>query len=95
VQEETAFAYSPRSVDEHVFENLKISPMQWSRVQAYVKKYSKNEFTANELAEWMQVTDRNARKILNELEKGNFVKIIGEEQPGPKGRPRKVYRVEL
>lgn len=87
-------SYSTRSIDfGNVFEGLKIGPMQWSRVKAYVKQYSKDEVTANQLAEWLNVTDRNARKILNELVKGNLAEIIGEEQPGPKGRPRKVYRI--
>lgn len=87
--------FTQRSLNNSMFEDLKISPMQWSRVQSYLKTNSKYEVTANELSDWMHVTDRNARKILTELEKGGLAEVIGEEQPGPKGRPRKVYRIKL
>lgn len=94
ILDEDSIGYSPRStVDHKLFEQLNISPMQWSRVKAYLKQHSKNEITANELSEWMHVTDRTARKILKELEQGGMAEIIGEEQPGPRGRPRKVYRI--
>lgn len=69
------------------------TPSQWLRVKAYLKKYGKNEVTAHELAMWMNVTTRSARRILSELEEAGLAHIVGEEQPGPKGRPRKLYRI--
>lgn len=68
---------------------------QWMRVQAYLRKYGKSDVTANELATWLRVTTRNARRILVELEQAGLARVVGEERPGPKGRPRKVYRVEV
>jgi hypothetical protein len=64
------------------------------KVHALCQHYKKNEITAQELAHWLQVTDRNARRILKELHTLTLVKEVGEEQPGARGRPRKVFHFQ-
>jgi hypothetical protein len=54
-----------------------------------------NSFTAHELADYLQVTRRSAERILKKLLDHHFVKIVGEEQPFLKGRPRSVYQMKL
>jgi hypothetical protein len=68
-----------------------ISLSMISKVYALSHHFQKKEVTAQELASWLHVTDRSARRILRELHTLRLVKEVGEEQPGVRGRPRKVY----
>ncbi|WP_456277837.1 hypothetical protein [Bacillus sp. AK128] len=71
-----------------------ISLSMISKVYALSQHNKKKEVTAQELASWLQVTDRSARRILRELHTLRLVKEVGEEQPGVRGRPRKIYLFE-
>ena len=61
-------------------------------VQKRTDNYSVN---ASVLAEWLKMTPRNARRILNNLVEHGIAEVIGEEAPSSKGRPRNIYRVKL
>ncbi|MBP3040636.1 hypothetical protein J9303_14185 [Bacillaceae bacterium Marseille-Q3522] len=65
-----------------------------SKVYALSRHYKKDYVTAKELSRWLQVTDRSARRILKELHVLKLVNEVGEEQPGVRGRPRKVYHFQ-
>lgn len=54
-----------------------------------------NKFSANELAQYLQMTPRSARRILNELEMTGLAKVVAEESPRQTGRPRKIYQLQL
>ncbi|GAA0350167.1 hypothetical protein [Bacillus horti] len=62
-----------------------------SKIYALSQHYKKDQVTAQELSHWLHVTDRSARRILKELHTLKLVIEVGEEQPGVRGRPRKVY----
>lgn len=51
--------------------------------------------TAGDLADGFGITSRSARRILSKLEQHNYARIIGEEQPVNKGRPRQIYQLTL
>ncbi|WP_262174152.1 hypothetical protein [Saccharococcus sp. Marseille-Q5394] len=70
-----------------------ISPATVNRILSLSLHYKKTHVTAKELAVWMNSTERNARRILTELESAGMAEISGEEQSGQKGRPRKVYKL--
>lgn len=60
--------------------------------------YIQNSFTNNtvstaSVSEWLNMTQRNARRILTGLEKEGLAQLIGEEAPSNRGRPRKTYRL--
>jgi DNA-binding PadR family transcriptional regulator len=44
---------------------------------------------------WLKGTERNARRILSEMERLGLVKVSGEEQSGNRGRPKKIYELQL
>ncbi|MDN4608122.1 hypothetical protein [Sporosarcina highlanderae] len=75
--------------------NANISPATVNRIQSMALYYKKTEITSKELSVWMNSTERNARRILMELESVNLAKITGEEQSGQRGRPRKVYELQF
>ncbi|MDQ0221043.1 transcriptional regulator [Peribacillus cavernae] len=63
--------------------------IEWASIR------KQTSFTAHELAEYLQVTRRSAERILKKLLDHHFVKIVGEEQPFLKGRPRSVYKMNM
>ncbi|WP_261130924.1 hypothetical protein [Bacillus sp. Marseille-Q3570] len=79
---------------ERKLKDAKISPAMISKIASYYRYYEKDFVTAKEIAQWLKSTDRNARRILTELERLDLATIKGEEQGG-RGRPRKVYKLEI
>jgi hypothetical protein len=74
--------------------NANVSPAVASKIVSMALHYKKTMLTAQDVANWLHSTERNARRILNELEKLGIVTICGEEQSGARGRPRKVYELQ-
>lgn len=74
-------------------ENTSLSVMTLSKLDSILKKLGKREINAHELAQYMQILPRSARRILMELEAKGVARIIGDENPHPRGRPRKIYRI--
>ncbi|PKR77871.1 hypothetical protein CEY16_08050 [Halalkalibacillus sediminis] len=74
--------------------DAKVGAQTLSKIESLANHYQKTEITSSELAKWLKSTERNARRILGEMEKINLAKEAGEET-GQRGRPRKVYRLEF
>lgn len=68
-----------------------LSPGVVSKIISYVHHYQRSTFTSQDLSRWLQSTERNGRRILNEMEKVGLVEQSGEAQSGERGRPRKVF----
>ncbi|WP_330949324.1 hypothetical protein [Virgibacillus sp. MG-45] len=69
-----------------------ISPGVVSKIEAYATQYNREAFSSQDIARWLQSTERNGRRILAGLERGGLVEQCGESQSGERGRPRKIYR---
>ncbi|MFY0542868.1 ArsR family transcriptional regulator [Brevibacillus sp. H7] len=80
---------------QHISEQTSLSVMTLSKLDSILKKRGKPEISAHELAQYMQIMPRSARRILMELESKGIAQVVGEENPHPRGRPRKVYRITL
>ncbi|MFE1628816.1 hypothetical protein ACFLFF_18925 [Brevibacillus reuszeri] len=50
-------------------------------------------FSANDLANYLQVSKRTSERLLKKLVDSQFAEISGEEQPYHKGRPRALYKL--
>jgi hypothetical protein len=72
--------------------NASISPAVVSKIQSLAHYYKKTQITSQELAVWLKGTERNARRILSEMDRLELVKVSGEEQSGNRGRPKKIYK---
>ncbi|MEI3613185.1 hypothetical protein [Pseudogracilibacillus sp. SO30301A] len=62
------------------------------RIALYAHKYDKQQFMVDDIAQWLEGTKRNARRILAELEHANVVEVCGKVQASTRGRPSNVYR---
>lgn len=75
------------------FKEANLSVTIVSKIDSLSKHYGKTIVTAQELSQWLKRTERNARRILTELEYLGLAKVTGEEQLEGRGRPRKLYKL--
>jgi hypothetical protein len=80
---------------EERFKQANISPKIVSKVESLANHYGTYEISSLELSRWMNSTERNARRILLELEGVGMAKVTGEEKLGLRGRPRKLYKLKF
>jgi hypothetical protein len=78
---------------ESMFKDTGITPVVLSKIESTATRNGKEVVTSLDLSWWLKCTERNARRILNELEKKGFVKASGIEHSGGRGRPRKIYQL--
>lgn len=96
LQDEKSFSYSYRSDDTLVTNKLKLSGVNistYNKIISIQDKHGTGSISAYELAQWLGMTQRNARRILSDLKKHELAEVVGEEAPVTRGRPRKIYRV--
>jgi hypothetical protein len=70
-----------------------LSPLLLTRMEAITKQYGVKELTPKELARFLKMTERNARRILQEMELSGLASHVRIEQSSGRGRPRKVYKI--
>lgn len=93
-----SISYGFWTEDKELSENLKkacVSITTLNKIISVQKALGQNYISASDMAEWMGMTPRNARRILSDLAEHNIIEQIGEETPTNRGRPRKIYRVIL
>ena len=91
--EELAYAY--RTDDQDILERLrdaKISVKTYKKVEALVQKMGWHQFTTKDLAAHLQMTERNAQRIVADLCDAGLAENVGEEAQHTRGRPIKIYR---
>ncbi|WP_096189747.1 helix-turn-helix domain-containing protein [Evansella halocellulosilytica] len=94
--------------DEHLQYQLRSSVSKWkeqlqsgnisasklSKIESLAYHYQCFEITSSDLAHWLKSTERNARRLLTEMERIGVVEAIGDEANG-RGRPRKIYQLKF
>lgn len=93
---EKQISYNTQSVDRAIIqllEQTKVSTKVFYRLKAVVEEKNWLNFTAKDLAQALQMSERNAQRILAELVKVELVEVTGEEQRNTRGRTAKVYRI--
>lgn len=78
-----------------VSKETSLSVSTLNKLMAIMRKNHRTEISAYEVAQYMQILPRSAHRIITELEKKGYAQIVGEENPNPRGRPRKLYRIQL
>jgi hypothetical protein len=61
----------------------------------FVQLRNNEPFSSNDIANYYRVTKRSAERTVNKLLTGNVIKIVGEEKPYVKGRPRKLFQINI
>ncbi|MNH86317.1 hypothetical protein D3C87_724390 [compost metagenome] len=95
---ELILEYSVRSEDPQLLSIAKkvgLSVGTINKLQSFCNRLGTTTFTASQLAEGFGITLRSARRIMAVLEKFEIARIVGEEQPAGRGRPRQIYHITL
>ncbi|GGA63231.1 hypothetical protein [Ornithinibacillus halotolerans] len=61
----------------------------------FVQLRNNEPFSSNDIANYYRVTKRSAERTVNKLLNGNVIKVVGEEKPYVKGRPRKLFQINM
>lgn len=61
----------------------------------FVQLRNNEPFSSNDIANYYRVTKRSAERTVNKLLTGNVIKVVGEEKPYVKGRPRKLFQINI
>jgi len=76
-------------------EKAGMSAAYMTKLMARVARHKKFDYTAQELADTLNITTRSAHRILLKWMDANLVDIVGEEKITYKGRPRRIYRLSF
>lgn len=96
LKEQEAITFQYRTENKEISEKLKhsgITITTFNKILSVQKRMGNGSITATQIADWLKMTPRNARRILTGLVEQGIAEIIGDEAPTSKGRPRKIYRV--
>lgn len=72
-------------------ELAKIGIASVNRVLSFVESIHTGHFTARQLADWMNITPRSARRIIGRLEKVGILERSGARQSVGRGRPTRLF----
>ncbi|MEI3604514.1 hypothetical protein SPD48_02310 [Pseudogracilibacillus sp. SE30717A] len=71
-----------------------ISIQAFERVRDIIHRKKWNQFTSNDLAFELKMSNRNAQRLLLSFKEAEIVEQVGEEKIAKKGRPRKLYKIK-
>lgn len=72
-------------------DKTKLSPTNISKLLMFSQSRQTKQFTANDLALYLNVTRRTAERNLKKLLQFDYARIVGEEMTYRQGRPRSLY----
>lgn len=84
--------------DPYVLEMAKLtnlSPLNISKIINFSHERQSTQFTAQNLAEYLQVTRRTTERIIKKLVDNGYAKAVGEEMTHQQGRPRTIYELNF
>ncbi|MDN4493772.1 hypothetical protein [Ureibacillus aquaedulcis] len=93
----TSIAMNDSDIDklEEISRNTNISLLHLQKIYGLVYKLKKESLTAEELSIHMSISVRTASRILKRLEEFNYASPIANNVTRAKGRPSKLYKMNL
>ena len=89
-----SFAGAAGAVGQELAKRLKMSTTTVNRLLAVIDKLDCDSVRADDLAFYLSITTRSARRILAVMVQEKLALVVGAEVL-VKGRPRKLYRISL
>jgi len=78
-----------------VSEKTNLSITKLTQIKNILEKLQRDNFTAQDLKKYLKVSLRTSNRTINKLIKGDACEKVGVEQPGDRGRPRNVYKLNF
>lgn len=93
--ESLSYSYqTDNKANDKVASQTGLSVKNVQKIQSIISKQG-NKMTSKELAFYLNMTERSARRILTLLSEKDYAVAVGEENAGSKGRPRIIYQLNL
>lgn len=93
-EEQQEYQYASAQLEE-VSRATSLSQSTLSRICRALEIYGRKELSAQELATTLRITPRSARRLLTALVAHGYATESSKEMSEVKGRPRKIYTIEL
>lgn len=78
----------------HLLKDKNISIQAFERVRDIIHMKKWHQFTSNDIALELNMSNRNAQRLLQSFKEAEIIEQIGEEKVSKKGRPRKLYQMK-
>ena len=76
-------------------EKTALSPAVLSKLTQFGQSHQSTQFTANDLATYMDVSRRTAERTIKKLASSDYIHTVGEEMTYRQGRPRAIYELNF
>ncbi|WIV12000.1 hypothetical protein [Proteiniborus sp. MB09-C3] len=76
-------------------EKTDISISNLTMIKSLLSKLQTDSITASDIQKGLDITLRSANRIMNKLVDGGAAVEVGVEQPGRRGRPSRVYKIDF
>lgn len=89
-------SYTSRVQDKTLIEQLQdtsVSGKMFAKIEVILNELKVEAFSAKMLAKELNMTERNAQRIISELTKAELIEYCGEESRNSRGRPTKLYKM--
>lgn len=96
VQGSSQITYTSRIQDKKLIQQLQetsISGKMFAKIEVILNELKVEAFSAKMLAKELNMTERNAQRIISELAKVELIEFCGEENRNLRGRPAKLYKL--
>ncbi|WP_053955850.1 hypothetical protein [Inediibacterium massiliense] len=98
IQEKESFSLSYDLMVENeeiqkIAKDIQISPTYVCKMKAIFDKIGTNTIEAEELANYLGISVRSARRILKQIVDAKYGKNVAQESRTGMGRPRKIYKI--
>lgn len=96
LQDAQSISFGFRTENRDIHQKLNqagVSIATFNKMLSVQRNAANHSMSAADVAGWLKMTERNARRVLNSLVDRGLAQIVGEEAPSSRGRPRKIYRL--
>ena len=74
---------------------IDLNPLYIKKLKALKEKYSKDTFTSDELAKYLDISIRSANRIIKKIIDHQCGEVVGLESTQSLGRPKKIIRIDF
>lgn len=98
IKAENCLVLNNKNTDERIDEISVMTGLSHSyidKIFSIVSLYNINEFSADEMANYLGISHRSSRRIIKKLVDGGCAEIIGKESHGGSGRPQNIIKLTI
>lgn len=98
IGEKTEVYFNTQTSDKKILKISEITGIKTNHIDRLLllcKKAGKKEFDAQEIADYLSITERSARRIFKKLIDNNFGSFYGKETSKGSGRPKNIIKLKL